>query len=183
MTSISPFSGFSSQGINAINKKMTAEEIELWKKTKAEGVTPIAGQSNSQNIKTDTTTTVQAMTPAQKVEYYEKIERELAQIRSQVVTPQTQVDAQTLGQTDAAGESAKEEFLAFQNKSWEEKIRDMILKSLGLTEEEISAMEPEDRLKIEEKIKDLIEEAIEEEIEKKTGMSASDAAMPVSIEG
>lgn len=109
---------------------------------------------------------------------YEAVERDFAAARGQVSTPQTQIDTQVFGLSesdDTVGRSAKEEFLSWQDM-WEEKVRAMILKTMGLREEDLDARSAEDRAKIEAKIK----EKIEEEIEKKTGMSASPAGAAVS---
>lgn len=96
-----------------------------------------------------------------------------------IATPQTATDAQSLAQADdtsSAALSAKDEFLKFQDMSWEEKVRALILKSMGLEEEDIDQMSAEERAKIEAKIK----EKIDEEIEKKTGMKASPAGLMAS---
>lgn len=68
---------------------------------------------------------------------------------------------------DMAGEqaapSAVDEFLEFASKTTEEKMRAMILQGMGVTEEEVAAMSPEDRAKIEEKIRERIQESFKEE--------------------
>lgn len=102
---------------------------------------------------------------------YEAMERDRRTTEGRVATPQTQVDTQSLASAEAAGKSAVDEFLDFTSKSWEEKVRAMILKTMGLKEEDLAAMDPADREKIEAKIK----EKIEKEIEKKTGMPVSAA--------
>lgn len=56
--------------------------------------------------------------------------------------------------------SVVDEFLEFASMSYEEKVRAMILKSAGVTEEELAAMSPEERAKIEEKIREKVEEAM-----------------------
>jgi len=105
-------------------------------------------------------------TPAFEVKYevdYEAMNAALGR----VATPQTATDTQSLGSDEAAGKSVVDEFLDFTSMSWEEKVRAMILKTMGLREEDLAAMSAEDREKIEAKIK----EKIEAEIEKKTGMA------------
>lgn len=107
---------------------------------------------------------------------YAAMERDLQVALGYLASPQTATDVKTISlseTSETAGLSAKEEFLKFQSMSWEEKVRAMILKSMGLKEEDLDAMGLEEREKIEAKIK----EKIEEEIEKKTGMDAT----PVSI--
>lgn len=106
---------------------------------------------------------------------YEAMERDMQVAFGRMATPQTRTDTQTIaleGSDDAAGTSAKEEFLKFQEMSWEEKVRAMILKTMGLEEKDLEAMSAEEREKIEARIR----EKIEEEIEKKTGMSAGSSA-------
>ncbi len=99
---------------------------------------------------------------------YAAMERDRAAATGQVATPKTQVETQQLGtaKEKSDGENAVDEFLDFTGKSWEERIRTMILRSLGLKEEDLAAMSSEDREKIEAKIK----EKIEQEIEKETGV-------------
>jgi hypothetical protein len=63
-----------------------------------------------------------------------------------------------------------EEFLQYQQKSPAERMRDMILGKMGLTEEQLEGMSVEERKKIEEKIKEEIKKLVEKDIEKKTGM-------------
>lgn len=119
-------------------------------------------------------------TPAFKPEYkvdYEAMERDRARIEGRVSTPQTQLDAQSLAGDETSGKNAVDEFLAFTSMSWEEKVRALILKSLGLDEDSLAAMSPEDREKIEEKIEAKIKEKIDEEFEKKTGMPAGTATI------
>lgn len=69
--------------------------------------------------------------------------------------------------------SAADEFLEFMQMSPAEKIRALIVGEMGLTEEEIQAMSPEEREKIEAKIAERIKQRMEQEIEKKTGATVS----------
>jgi hypothetical protein len=52
-----------------------------------------------------------------------------------------------------------------------QKMRAAILGSMGLTEEQLKAMDPKERQKIEEKIKEIIKEKVEQAVEKKTGLA------------
>ncbi len=113
-------------------------------------------------------------TPPFEVKYkidYAAMERDRIAALGQVSTPQTKVDTQTLSSSEATGKSVEEEFLAFTSMSWEEKVRAMILQSMGLKEEDLAAMSAEDLEKIEQKIR----EKIEAEVEKKTGMPVTQA--------
>ncbi|MDY0028489.1 MAG: hypothetical protein RBR86_00955 [Pseudobdellovibrionaceae bacterium] len=63
--------------------------------------------------------------------------------------------------------SAIAEFLEYQKMTPEEKLRDAILKKLDLTEEDLAALSPEERAKVEEKIKEMIKQEIENNMAKK----------------
>jgi hypothetical protein len=65
--------------------------------------------------------------------------------------------------------SAKDEFLKFQSMTPAEKMRAMMLAKLGVTEEELKAMSPEDRAKIEQKMKDMIKQQVQNDPDKKGG--------------
>ena len=65
--------------------------------------------------------------------------------------------------------AAVQAFLDYQKKTPAEKMRDEILGAMGLTEDQVRAMAPKERAKVEEKIKALIKEKVEEATEKKTG--------------
>lgn len=58
------------------------------------------------------------------------------------------------------GVSATDEFMAYMEKTPEERLRANILKSLGLTEEDLENLPPEQRQAIEDKIKEMIKEKI-----------------------
>lgn len=55
-----------------------------------------------------------------------------------------------------------EEFLAFAKMSPEEKIRYLMLKEMGLTEESLADLPPEEQRKIEQKIEDAIKRKVEQ---------------------
>lgn len=61
-------------------------------------------------------------------------------------------------------------FMAFQEMSTAEKYRAMILSEMGMTEESLEELPPEDREKIEEKIRRRIEELTKEDVERKTSL-------------
>ena len=58
--------------------------------------------------------------------------------------------------------SVLEQFKDYMDKSPEELMREEILKSLGYTEEDLAAMDPKERAKVEAQIQDLVETKIEE---------------------
>lgn len=81
-----------------------------------------------------------------------------------VKTSQVSVaDNQPLSQTA----SAKDEFLKFQAMTPAQKMRAMMLAKLGVTEEQLKAMSPEERAKVEQKLKDMIKQQVENDPEKK----------------
>jgi len=57
--------------------------------------------------------------------------------------------------------AAKEEFMAFMNMSTAEKMRALVLKEMGLTEEQVKNLSPEERKKIEEEILERIKKKME----------------------
>ena len=59
---------------------------------------------------------------------------------------------QEAGEAEPVAPSATEQFLELMKKSPEERLRDSILKSLGLTEDDLNSMAPEKRKMIEEMI-------------------------------
>lgn len=65
----------------------------------------------------------------------------------------------TLGKASKEGPSVEEKFLAFAKKTPAEKMRDALLSQLGLTEEQLQAMPPDERMKVEKKIAELVKEA------------------------
>jgi len=66
--------------------------------------------------------------------------------------------------------TAQDEFLDYMKKSPAERMREMILGELGVTEEELRNMDSQERAKIEENIRETILEKVKESAEKKTGM-------------
>lgn len=63
--------------------------------------------------------------------------------------------------------SAKGEFLKFQAMTPAEKMRAMMLAKLGVTEDQLKAMSPEDRKKVEDKLKDMVKQQVQNDPEKK----------------
>ena len=64
--------------------------------------------------------------------------------------------------------SAKDEFLKYQAMSPAQKMRAMMLAKLGLTEEDVKAMSPEERKKVEDKLKDMIKQQVQNDPDKKS---------------
>lgn len=72
-----------------------------------------------------------------------------------------QADDAGLAGAETDGESgAVKDFLDYMKKTPEERLRDKILKALGVTEEDLQNMSPDERLGIENKIRDIIKETI-----------------------
>lgn len=57
--------------------------------------------------------------------------------------------------------SPKDEFREYAQMTPAEKMRDAALRSLGLTEDDLKAMDPKERLRVEEQIKELIRHKVE----------------------
>lgn len=68
--------------------------------------------------------------------------------------------------TNQVEKTAEEKFLDYAKKSPAEKIRDALLKSVGVTEEQLKNMTPEQRKEVEQKIADKIKEAMQKQAEK-----------------
>ncbi|SBW12726.1 conserved hypothetical protein [uncultured Alphaproteobacteria bacterium] len=96
---------------------------------------------------------------------------------AKVVTPETAVAAQGLGQSDAA-----QDFLDYMDKTPEERMRAQILGSMGMTEEELANLPADERKKIEDKIRETIEARIQKDTEEKTAEAAANADKPISAE-
>ncbi len=56
--------------------------------------------------------------------------------------------------------AAEDKFLDYMKQPPEERIRDKILKALGVTGEDLDSMTPGERLAIEEKIREIVKEAM-----------------------
>lgn len=68
---------------------------------------------------------------------------------------------------------ATDEFLKFMHQSPQERLRDLILRSLGITEEQLKRMPPDERMKTERKIAELMRDHTQRKIEEKAA-EASD---------
>ena len=66
--------------------------------------------------------------------------------------------------------SAREAFLDFAAKSPAEHLRDAILRELGVTEEKLQAMEPEQRAAMEDMIAERLKQKVEQEAEQRAGL-------------
>lgn len=93
--------------------------------------------------------------------------------------------AAKIAQHNAALEKAipdpKEEFRELMEKDSGERLREIVLMSLGITEEQLDALPPEERAKMEAKISQMIEDKIrmatEEELQKSAVTSATGAKL------
>ena len=83
-----------------------------------------------------------------------------------VSTTTADVNTDALKQLDESSNNAIDEFLAWMQMSDAEKVRDRILKSMGLTEEDLKSMEYDEREKIEAIIAQKIKEETEVKIKK-----------------
>lgn len=69
----------------------------------------------------------------------------------------------------APAQSAKDEFLDYAKMTPAQKMRAAMLGKLNVTEEQLKAMSPEERKKVEDKIKDMIRQQVENDPKMKTG--------------
>jgi len=82
----------------------------------------------------------------------------------------TVTDASANARNSGAG-NALSDFLDYANKTPAQRMRDSILKSMGLSEDDLKSMSPEKRKAVEETIRQRIKEAAEEAVKHgKTGL-------------
>lgn len=81
------------------------------------------------------------------------------------------IETQRLSQSEdaAPASGAREAFLRYAEQSPMERMREQILKSLGLTEDSLKALPPEERAAVEEQIRKMIEEKMREAAERAGG--------------
>ncbi len=77
--------------------------------------------------------------------------------------------AQFASATSGLG-GAKQELYDYASKSPAEKMRAAILGKLGLTEEQVAAMDPKERQKVEDQIKQMIKDEVTQQAEEKKGV-------------
>ena len=86
--------------------------------------------------------------------------------------PPTVADASATAR-DSGLDTAVQDFLDYAKKTPAERMRDAILKSMGLTEEDVKSMSPEKRKAVEETIRQKIKQAAEDAAKKgQTGLVA-----------
>jgi hypothetical protein len=73
------------------------------------------------------------------------------------------------GLTATAGQSAEDKFMAYAKMSPADRMRASLLSSMGLTEDQLKNMSPEQQKVVEQKIEDLIKQAAQKQIEKNGG--------------
>ncbi|ACG76504.1 hypothetical protein PHZ_c0090 [Phenylobacterium zucineum HLK1] len=66
--------------------------------------------------------------------------------------------------------AAAAEFLSYAQKTAAEQMREQVLRALGVTEDEVRAMDPKEREKLEEKVREMIEQKVREDTEQRTGL-------------
>ncbi|MDB5430106.1 MAG: hypothetical protein JWP35_1222 [Caulobacter sp.] len=87
-----------------------------------------------------------------------------------VTAPTT--SSSSLTAAPAKPKSAEDDFMAMVNMTPAQRIRAAILGGMGLTEEQVKAMDTKERDAIEAKIKAIIKQQFQTQVEKKTGMFA-----------
>jgi hypothetical protein len=109
--------------------------------------------------------TLQNQVQTQSTEATSKVQASATQIATQQVSEatrisdnvdeafaKTRVNLQSTDATSVAGKSATDEFKDYMSKTPEQRLRDSILKDLGITEEDIANMPPENQLAISKEI-------------------------------
>jgi hypothetical protein len=109
--------------------------------------------------------TLQNQVQTQSTEATSKVQASATQIATQQVSEatrisdnvdeafaKTRVNLQSTDATSVAGKSATDEFKDYMSKTPEQRLRDSILKDLGITEEDIANMPPEKQLAISKEI-------------------------------
>jgi hypothetical protein len=84
---------------------------------------------------------------------------------------------------DAYGNPVVQKFMEFAEKSTEEKMRAQILAALGLSEDDLKNMSPEDREKVEKKIAAMIKSEIQKEQEKQKERAAENMSANAKTAG
>lgn len=91
----------------------------------------------------------------------------LSKVNALTATKPTESSSDPLAAAPA--KSAKDEFLDYAKMTPAQKMRAAMLGKLNVTEEQLKAMTPEERKKIEDKIKDMIKQQVENDPKMKTG--------------
>jgi len=117
--------------------------------------------------------TLQNQPQAQTAEATTKVQDSATQIATQQVSEatrisdnvdeafaKTRVNLQSTDATTASAASATDEFKDYMSKTPEQRLRDSILQSMGLTEDDIKAMPPEKQLAIGKEIAERLQDKI-----------------------
>ncbi|HWW24447.1 MAG TPA: hypothetical protein VNZ85_00965 [Caulobacter sp.] len=83
--------------------------------------------------------------------------------------PKAADPASDAGVSAAPAKSAKDEFMGYAKLTPAQKMRAAMLARMGLTEEQVKAMSPEDRKKVEDQIKQQIKQQVENDPNKAKG--------------
>jgi hypothetical protein len=115
--------------------------------------------------------TLQNQAQAQTAEATAKVQDSATQIATQQVSEatrisdnvdeafaKTRVNLQSTDATSASATSATDEFKDYMSKTPEQRLRDSILQSMGLTEDDIKAMPPEKQLAIGKEIAERLQD-------------------------
>lgn len=93
----------------------------------------------------------------------------ISSLFSQPFPSKLQAKAASGGLTATAGQSAEDKFMAYAKMSPADRMRASILSSMGITEDQLKNMSPEQQKAVEQKIEDLIKQAAQKQIEKSGG--------------
>lgn len=128
--------------------------------------------------------------PASGDEFAAALRQAAKRGRSETAATATKPAAETASQsqrkkaeaTRVAHEALTRELRDYLNKTPAEHLREAVLKELGLTEEALAAMPPEERQAAEAKISERIRERLIGEEENKEAANAAGAAVPLGLD-
>lgn len=110
------------------------------------------------------------------------VDEAFAKMRLALQNPEAQSTAGAQGTAEAEeGEDVVQAFMDYMAMSPEQKIRDSLLKDMGLTEEELDALPPEQQAKIEAQIAEKLSESVVDSAQQAT-QAQSLQAFPGSLE-
>jgi hypothetical protein len=154
---IGGFGPSASTWLASVGKTAGAEAIELFVPTAKQAKTGQKEQADVAAPRMTLPTVPAAQLGAEALLVLQDPARALAQADPSKPLP-TNLNAEP--DLDSLETSAADQFLDYMKKTPEERLRDKILKALGLTEEDVANMSPDERIGLENKIRDIIKETL-----------------------
>jgi hypothetical protein len=154
---IGGFGPSASAWLGSVGKTTASEAIELFSPTTKQQKTGQKEQAELAATRMTLPTLPPAQLGAEALLVLQDPQRALAQSDPTKPLP-TSLNAEP--DLESLETSAADQFLDYMKKTPEERLRDKILKALGLTEEDVANMSPDERIGLEKKIRDIIKETI-----------------------